>query len=268
MEQELWVTKLLNWALGKPAAAMLVALGFHPNPKAPIPNHIAMEVFVFLIAGIFFLWLRGRLSAERPGAVQQSMEILITNPYRLGVRDMIDDFIGHGGERYMPMLGSIGIFVLIMNLIGLVPTLDSPTAQYTVPMGCALLVFLYYNWCGLRKRGPIRYAKHFAGPMPALSPLMVIVEFFSHIGRLISLTARLYANMLASETTYGLFLGLTIGLAIFLEKLNPAGYIGEIFPFFGPIVFMALHILEAFVQAFVFTILPIIYVQGAVVEQH
>ena len=168
----------------------------------------------------------------------------------------------------MAMLGSVGIFVLMMNLIGLVPTLNSPTAQYTVPCGCAILIFLYYNWCGLRKNGLIRYGKTFAGPMPALSPLMVIVEVFSHIGRLISLTARLYANMLASETTYGLFLGLTLALSIFLEKMNPAGYIAVIFPFFGPVVFIALHILEAFVQAFVFTILPIIYVQGAVVQQH
>lgn len=268
MEQELWVTKWVNWVLGKPAAALLVALGLRPNPSEPIPNHVAMEFFVFLLAALFFLWLRKRLSVERPGAAQQFMETLITNSYRLGVRDMIDDFIGHGGERYLAMLGSIGIFVLLMNLIGLVPTLDSPTAQYTVPLGCALLVFLYYNWCGLRKNGLLRYGKQFAGPMPALAPLMVVVEIFSHIGRLISLTARLYANMLASETTYGLFLGLTVALSIFMEKLNPAGYVAVVFPFFGPVVFIALHILEAFVQAFVFTILPIIYVQGAVVEQH
>jgi F-type H+-transporting ATPase subunit a len=268
MGQELWVTKWVNLALGKPAAALLVALGFHPNPQAPIPNHIAMEIFVFLLAAVFFLWLRARLSVERPGAAQQFMEIMMTNSFRLGIRDMMEDFIGHGGEQYIPMLGSIGIFVLFMNLIGLVPTLDSPTAQYTVPLGCALLVFLYYNWCGLRKNGVIRYGKQFTGPMPALSPLMVVVEAFSHVGRLISLTARLYANMLASETTYGLFLGLTVALSFFIGKMNPAGYVAMVFPLLGPVVFIALHILEAFVQAFVFTILPIIYVQGAVVVQH
>ncbi len=268
MEQELWVTKWVNLALGKPAAALLALLGIQANAREPIPNHIAMEIFVFLLLALFLLLLRAKLSVERPGAGQQFMEILITNPYRLGLRDMIDDFIGHGGERYMPMLGSVGIFILFMNLIGLVPTLDSPTAQYTVPLGCALLIFLYYNWCGVRKNGLLRYGRQFAGPMPALSPLMVVVEIFSHIGRLISLTARLYANMLASETTYGLFLGLTVALSIFIEKMNPAGYVAVAIPFLGPVVFIALHILEAFVQAFVFTILPIIYVQGAVVEQH
>jgi F-type H+-transporting ATPase subunit a len=267
-EAELWVTKLVNLVLAKPATVLLLALGFHPNPAEPIPNHIAMELFVFLLLAIFFFWLRARLSVERPGAVQQFMEILITNPYRLGVRDMIDDFIGHGGERYLAMLGSIGLFILFMNLISLVPTLSSPTAQYSVPLGCAVLVFLYYNWCGLRSKGPLRYGKHFAGPIPALAPLMVPVEMFSHVARLISLTARLWANMLASEVIYSLILGLTVGLSIFLEKLSPVGYVATLAPFFLPVIFMALHIFVAFVQAFVFTILPIIYVSGAVVEQH
>ena len=267
MEQELWVTKLVNLVLGKPAAALLVALGFHPNPEAPIPNHIAMEIFIFLLAAIFFLWLRSRLSVDRPGVMQQFMETLFTNPFRLGVRDMAGDFIGHDGERYIPMLGSIGLFILFSNLISLIPTLESPTAQYSVPFGCALLVFLYYNWCGLR-RGPLRYGKHFAGPIPALAPVMVPVEIFSHLSRLISLTARLWANMLASETIYGLILALTVTLSIFLEKLNPVGYVSVVLPLLAPILFIALHLLVAFIQAFVFTILPIIYVAGAVAEQH
>jgi F-type H+-transporting ATPase subunit a len=268
VQEQNWVAHLVNLVLGKPAAALLLALGLHPNPEAPIPTHIAMEIFIFLLAAIFFLWLRSRLSVERPGSIQQFMEILLTNPFRLGVKDMIDDFIGHGGEKYIPMLGSIGIFILFSNLVSLIPTLDSPTAQYSVPLGCALLVFLYYNWCGLRKNGPLRYSKQFLGPIPALGPLMVPIELFSHIARMISLTARLWANMLASETIYGLILGLTVGLSIFIEKMNPVGYVSVVIPFFGPVIFMALHIFVAFVQAFVFTILPVIYVAGAVAEQH
>jgi F-type H+-transporting ATPase subunit a len=290
VEHELWVTKLVNLVLGKPAAALLLALGFHPNPEAPIPNHIAMELFLFLLSVIFFLWLRRRLSVERPGGVQQFMEILLTNSYKLGVKDMIDDFIGHGGERYIPMLGSIGIFILFMNLISLVPTLSSPTAQYTVPTGCAVLVFLYYHWCGIRKHGPARYGMHFLGPVPMMidsmkplpgwvkmlagplmaivAPIMPFVEIFSHFGRILSLTARLWANMLASETIYTLILGLTVSLSVWASHLNPAGYGAYVVPFLLPIAFMALHIFVAFVQAFVFTILPVIYVGGAIVEQH
>lgn len=267
-EQITWVSKLVNWALCKPAAALLVALGFHPNPRSPIPNHIATEIFIFALAALFLFWLRANLSVERPSGVQQFMEILLTNPFRLGVKDMVDDFIGHGGEKYIPMLGSIGIFILFCNLISLIPTMDSPTAQYSVPLGCALLVFLYYNWTGLRKNGPLRYGKQFLGPIPALGPLMVPIEIFSHIARMISLTARLWANMLASETIYGLILGLTVVLSMTIEKLNPVGYVSVVIPFLGPVIFMGLHIFVAFVQAFVFTILPVIYVAGAVAEQH
>ncbi len=289
-EKELWVTKLVNLLLGKPAAALLVALGFHPSPAEPIPNHIAMELFLFLLLAIFFLWLRMRLSVERPGAAQQFMEILLTNPLRLGVRDMTDDFIGHGGQQYIPMLGAIGIFILAANLISLIPTLASPTASYSVPCGCAILVFIYYHSCGFRRHGGAKYGKHFLGPLPmmmrALGGLegfvkwmalpiitvvglfMPLVEMFSHFARMISLTARLWANMLASEVIYGLILSLTVALSLFLERLSPVGYLSVIIPFFGPVIFVALHIFVAFVQAFVFTILPVIYVSGAVAEQH
>jgi F-type H+-transporting ATPase subunit a len=287
---ELWVTKYVNLVLGKPAAILLAELGFRPNPRAPIPNHIAMELFIFLLAAIFFFWLRSRLSVERPGPIQQFMELLLTNPYRLGVRDMLDDFLGHGGEKYIAMLGSIGIFILFSNLISLIPTLDSPTAQYTVPVGCSVLVFLYYNFCGFRRHGPGTYGKHFLGPLPLMmhalgelegwvkwvaAPivgvvglLMPFVELFSHLARMLSLSARLWANMLASETIYTLILGLTVALTAYLGHLNPAGYVSGVLPFTLPIVFMALHIFVAFVQAFVFTILPVIYVSGAVAEQH
>jgi F-type H+-transporting ATPase subunit a len=290
MEQEIWVTKLVNLALAKPATALLVALGYHPDPRAPIPNHIAMELFVFLLAAIFFLWLRIRLSVDKPGAAQQFMEILLTNPFRLGLRDLLDDFIGHGGERYMAMLGSIGLFILFCNLISLIPSLESPTAQCTVPTGCAVLVFLYYNWCGIRKYGAGKYGKHFLGPVPlmldamktlpgwvkimaapvmlVIGPIMPLVELFSHCARMISLTARLWANMLASETLYGLFLSLTLALAVFLGRLNPAGYVTLVVPLLAPVLFIGLHLFVAFIQAFVFTILPVIYVGGAVVEQH
>lgn len=290
MEQELWVTKLVNLALGKPAAALLAALGLHPDPRAPIPNHVAMELFVFLIAAVFLLWLKTRLSVDKPGGVQWAMEFLITNPWRLGVRDMLNDFLGHGGERYMAMLGSIGLFILFSNLISLVPTLESPTAVATVPLGCALFVFVYYHWCGLRKQGAGKYGKQFLGPVPVMvgvlkelpgwvkavagvfmllvAPVMPLVEVFSHCARVLSLTARLWANMLASEAIYTQFLALSLALALFSEKFHFLGYPAWIVPFFLPPIFIGLHIFVAFVQAFVFTILPVIYVGGAVVEHH
>jgi len=159
-EHVLWITALVNWLFGKPAAMLLSALHIKPeNPEYPIPNHVAMELLVFAVAIVFFLWLKRRLSVDRPGATQQCMEMILTNPLDLGVRDLLENNIGHGAERYLAMLGSIGIFVLMCNLISLIPTLESPTAQVSVPFGLAVVVFVYYNWCGIRNHGPFGHAK-------------------------------------------------------------------------------------------------------------
>ena len=192
-ESILGITKLVNALFGKAALALLSALHIQPsNPQYPIPNHIAMELLVFALAVVFFLWLRARLSVERPGATQQVMELLLRNPMSLGVADLLENNIGHGAMKYLPMIGSIGIFVLFSNLISVVPGLASPTAEVSVPLGCALLVFLYYHWSGLKKHGPLHYGKHFMGPNIYLSPLMVVVESVSHMARLLSLTVRLW----------------------------------------------------------------------------
>ena len=268
-EHVLGATKLVNWLLGKPAAALLAVLHIKPeNPAYPIPNHIAMELVVFAFAIGFFLWLKRRLSVERPSAVQQCMEMVLTNPMVVGVRDLLDDMVGHGVEQYLPMLGSIGLFVLFCNLISLVPGFESPTANNSVPLGCAVAVFLYYNWCGIRHQGPVGYGKHFLGPLPALSPLMLAIEAISHLARLLSLTLRLWVNMLVSELLYGTFLGLTLLLFIFVRDLNPAGYVLAVVPLAVPGIFILLHIFVGVLQAFVFTLLPIIYVSGAVAEEH
>ncbi len=166
MEHPIWVTVLLNRIFGKLAASLLAVLHVtSSNPEYPIPNHVAMEIFVFLIAAIFFLWLKGRISVDKPGGTQQCMEMLLSNNMNIGVRDLLDENVGHGAEKYVPMLGSIGIFVLLCNLIGIFPTLKSPTAQVSVPLGLAVVVFIYYNWVGIVKHGPLGHGKHFLGPV-------------------------------------------------------------------------------------------------------
>jgi len=268
-EQILAVTKLVNAAFGKIALALLNALHIQPrSSQYPIPNHIAMEFVVFAVAVVFFLWLKSRLSVENPGGTQQVMESLLRNPMSLGVADLLESNVGHDGLKYLPMIGSIGLFVLFANLISVVPGLSSPTAEVSVPLGCAIVVFLYYHWAGLRKHGPLHYGKHFLGPSIGLSPLMVIVESFSHLARLLSLTVRLWVNMMVSEMLYVIFLGLTLALLLFAGKASAAGYVLAPIPFVAPVLFIILHIFVAFVQAFVFTILPVIYLAGAVSEGH
>ncbi len=267
-ENILGITKLVNALLGKPALALLAALHIQPaNPQYPIPNHIAMELLVFALAAVFFLWLKSRLSVDHPGGTQQCVEALLHNSMNLGVQDLLDNNIGHGADQYLPMIGSIGLFVLFANLISVVPGLASPTAETSVPLGCAIVVFVYYNWCGLRKHGPFGYGKHFLGPTLALSPLMVVIEAVSHLARLLSLTVRLWVNMMVSEMLYVIFLGLTVGLFAFTANASPAGYALAPVPILSAI-FIILHIFVAFVQAFVFTILPVIYLSGAVAEGH
>ena len=268
-EKVLGITKLVNLLLGKPAAALLALMHIQPADAAyPIPNYLAMEFLVLLIGVVFFLWLKARISVDRPGATQQVMELVLTNPMGVGLRDLTDDIVGHGAERHIPMIGTIWMFILLSNLISLAPGVMSPTAEKTVPLGCATIVFLYYNRFGIKKHGPGGYAKTLLGPVLAISPIMVVVETVSHFARLLSLTVRLWANMLVSELIYVSFLGLSISLFTFLGHLNPVGYISGIVPVGVPLILSGLHLFVAILQAYIFTILSLVYLGLAVSEEH
>lgn len=271
-EQVLGATKAVNWLLGKPAAALLALLHIHPaNPQYPIPNSLAMELILFVFAIVFFLWLKARISVDRPGGTQQVMEILLTNSMGLGIQDLLDDIVGDGSEKFLPMLGTISIFVLASNLMALVPGLMSPTADKVVPLGCATVVFLYYNRFGVLHHGPGGYAKTLLGPVPKMFPInivMVFVETVSHFARILSLTVRLWANMMVSDLIFVTFLGLSVSLFSFVSHLNPVGYIAVVVPVAIPLALLGFHIFEAILQAFIFTILPIVYIGLAVADEH
>lgn len=268
-EKVLGVTKLVNWLFAKPALALFALLHVHPaSMKYPIPNFFAMELVVFALSIVFFLWLRARMSAERPGATQQCMEFFLTNPMGVGVKDLIDDIVGHGSDRHIPLLGSIGMFILICNLAALVPGFMSPTAEKTVPLACAVVVFLYYNYVGLKHHGAGGYGKTILGPVPWLSWLIGPIETISHFARMLSLTVRLWANMMVGELIYVVFLGLTVALFTFVSHANAAGYISGVLPVGIPIILLVFHVFEALLQAFIFTILAIVYLGLAVAEEH
>ena len=112
-----WFTVLLNKWLGGAALALLSALHITPsNPALPIPNYVAMDIVVFFAGVLFFLWLKPRISADRPGATQQAMEFLLTNPMRVGIRDILEDSVEHEPLRYVNMVGAIAIFILLANM--------------------------------------------------------------------------------------------------------------------------------------------------------
>jgi F-type H+-transporting ATPase subunit a len=157
------------------------------------------------------------------------------------------DVIGPHSEGFTPFLVTMGLFILISNLFGVVPGLESPTASPAVPLGCALCTFVYYQGHGFRHAG-IGYLKHFLGPVWWLTPLMLPLEIFGHFVRIMSLTLRLYANMFAGDMVTLVFFSLVpIGL---------------------PVVFLGLHIGVAVLQAYIFVLLTTVYLAGAVAEEH
>jgi len=243
MPEQLWFTEILNRLFGGAVTALLRSLSIEPkHPGAPITNAFAMELLVFSLLLILFLLVRSRLSVESPGGLQHLFE---------GVEGFIqsqsNEVIGHHSEAYTPFLAALGLFILSSNLIGLIPGFESPTAVPVVPLGCALCAFVYYQTQGFKHAG-IGYLKHFAGPMPALAPLMILIELISHLARVLSLTIRLYANMFAGDM---------VTLVVF-----------SLLPLIFPVAFLGLHIFVSLLQTYIFVLLTTVYLQGAVGEEH
>jgi F-type H+-transporting ATPase subunit a len=274
-EHATWITQTVNHYLGSAALALLSALHIRPsNPEQPIPEHVVMSVLVLLVGTVLALWARSRLSVEKPGASQQIAEFLLTNPLGFGINDVLEENAGHDWKRYVPIVGSVSIFVLLANLFGAVPFLKAPTASVSVPLACAIITFLYFNWQGIRHHGVGGYLLTFAGSPKApqdwaLSILLFPVELISATARLLSLTVRLWANIFASDMIYVLFLGLTLGPAVWgWEKSPVLGVILGIFPALIPLAFIGLHIFVSIVQTYVFTILPAVYIGLATADEH
>jgi F-type H+-transporting ATPase subunit a len=244
MEHESWLTGLFDRFLAGPANVALSWVGMKAaDPAHPWADYVTMEILVALIIVVLFALLRSRLSPDRPGAFQHIFEML----YNFLV-EQTDENVGERGRKYMAFFGTIFIFVLFANLLGTIPSLDSPTMFVPVPLGCAMATFLYYNVIGIGTQGPFGYLKHFFGPTPALAVLMFPIEVISNCARLLSLTVRLYANMFAGEQVILAFMGLL--------------------PVVLPLPFIGLHIFVAFLQAYVFCLLTMVYVADVLPHEH
>jgi F-type H+-transporting ATPase subunit a len=265
------ITHLVNHYLGSLALAVLQALHIQPeNSDLPIPEHVVMGVLVLVLVTVLALILRSRLSVEKPGAMQQIAEMLITNPMRLGVRDILDESAGKHARSYVYLVGTVSLFILFSNLLSLFPLFSAPTGNVTVPLACATVTFLYFNWQGVRHHGALKYVKNFAaGTKWWIAWLIMPVEVISTLARLLSLTVRLYANIFASDMIYILFLGLLSQATLAAwDKFPVAGVLVAIFPALIPLLFIALHILVALVQTVLFTVLPASYLGMATAEEH
>ncbi|HUX44082.1 MAG TPA: F0F1 ATP synthase subunit A [Terracidiphilus sp.] len=243
MHESLAITRLLNHLFGGLAAWAMHLVGVPANPATAINDTFALEVMVACVLIAFFLLVRLTLSVEKPNPVQQIAEMIHEFTFTQG-----EQVIGHGHERFQAFVTCVLLFILLNNFVGLFPHMVTPTSQPVVPLGIALLTFLYYNFHGLRVHGPIGYMKQFAGPVWWLVPLMFPVEIVSHLARVMSLTIRLYANMLASDL---------LTLICF-----------SMIPILAPTVFLGLHFAVALVQAYVFMLLTMIYLSLAVSHEH
>ena len=242
LEHSVYIADLFNRLLGKPVLALLGLLGIEPkNPQSPVPDYIVMVIIVAILL-IVLLGLGARKLSLVPSSRQSFLETILQT-----FEGVLTDIIGESGKRYLPMIGTIGLFIFTSNMIGLVPGFMSPTSKLNVTAGCALAVFVYYHWQGMKAQGPLRYLKHFTGPIPALAPLLLPIEVISHFSRPVSLSLRLFGNIFAEE------------LLIVI--------IASIVPFILPLPFMAVAIFTAVIQSFVFVLLACIYIAGAVAQE-
>jgi F-type H+-transporting ATPase subunit a len=276
MEEQLSaVTHWFNHVFGPTALRLLHALHIQPKDfERPIPEYVVMSLIVLILCTILALILRPRLSVERPGAMQQIAELLLTNPMGFGIKDLLEENVGHEAHRFIAFTGSVSIFILFSNLLNLFPAFRSPTGVAIVPLGCALLTFLYFNYQGFRHHGIGGYLKTFAGSPHDVSGwilaiLLFPVEIISTTARILSLTVRLWANIFASDLIYMIFLGLLLGPVEWAWSKSPIlGIAFGIFPALVPIVFVALHIFVSVIQAYVFTVLPALYIGTAIADEH
>src|SRR6266404_2934975 len=257
------LTRLVNHYLGQFALALLSRLHITPeNPDTPIPEHVVMGVVVLILATLLALLLRSRLSVDKPGAMQQVAEILLTNPLGFGIKDLLEENVHHGALKLIPFVGSISVFVLLSNLLSVIPVFAAPTANKSVPLACAILTFLYFNWQGIRHHGVGRYLLTFAGSPKQfgdwlLSILLFPVEIVSTSARILSLTVRLWANIVASDLLYSIFLSLFSMATVAAWSKSPI---------FGIVIGM--HIFVAIIQAYIFTVLPSVYLGMATADEH
>jgi F-type H+-transporting ATPase subunit a len=269
------ITHWFNHVFGPTALRLLHALHIQPEDfDRPIPEYVVMSLIVLIFCTILALILRPQLSVERPGAMQQIAELLLTNPMGFGIKDLLEENVGDEANRFIAFTGSVSIFILFSNLLSLFPALRSPTGAAIVPLGCALLTFLYFNYQGFRHHGIGGYLKTFAGSPHDISGwilavLLFPVEIISTTARILSLTVRLWANIFASDLIYMIFLGLLLGPVEWAWTKSPIlGIAFGIFPALVPIVFVALHIFVSVIQAYVFTVLPSIYIGTAIADEH
>ena len=222
---------------------LLATLGIH----AEVPDHMVFVGLITLFILFIGLAIRAKLSVENPGKLQIILEDVVS--FLVGV---LEDNMGKKGRKFLPLLGTLFVFILLGNLMGQVPGLGSPTSNINVPFACALTLWLYYHAQGVMANGPVNYLKHFAvmpGVPLALAPMIFVIEIISHLSRVLSLTLRLFGNIFGEH------------LVVLI--------LASIVPFIAPLPIQFLGLIVGPLQAFIFLTLGAIYLTAAThVDDH
>lgn len=253
------VNRLLIALLGpvpvaKVATPWLREFLFPDGAQAWIPDTAIMALLLALIVAVLFPLAARRFNRERPGGVQNFLEMVVD-----GIRGLLVDVIGHGAEhRYLSMIGSFALFIFLGNLFGLIFPLQPPTGSLSTTVALAVIAFVYFNWQGIKEQGFLGYLKHFAGPTlmegkPSLLlrvsmfPLLFIfaalffgIEMIGNFARILSLSLRLFMNISGEHTVTGFFSSLV--------------------PIVVPWPLMVLGLFTAVLQSFIFVTLTAVYI--------
>jgi F-type H+-transporting ATPase subunit a len=211
-------------------------------PEKPM-DHVWMALFVVLFCALFFGYWKKKYKVY-PGFTQQVIET-----YFRFIENLVKDMIGPKGKQFIPVIGTLGVFILLSNLMGLIPIFKSPTSNVNVTFACAVFIFIYYHATGIRHQGLLNYIKHFAGPVWWLAPLFFPVEIIGHFSRPLSLTIRLFGNIFGEDTIIAI-----------LTMLVPFGLL-------VPLPMMCLAIFTSLIQTLVFIMLSSVYIAGAIAHE-
>lgn len=207
-------------------------------------HHLVVVTYSWFIMAMLalFSFLATRRMSMIPGRFQNVMEAILG-----GFDDLLTETMGPEGRKFFPLIATLGIYILTSNLLGLLPGFESPTANLNTTVSMALVVFVATHIVGIRRHGA-KYVKHFLGPIWWLTPLMLVIETVSHLARPLSLSVRLFGNIMGEDKV----------LAVVILLV----------PFLVPLPVFVLMIFTSFIQTVVFMLLAMMYIAGAVEEAH
>lgn len=237
---------IVEW-VNRALAPLAELFGLHATPDHPlIPDYMVMTGLIVVAITALCFFVKSSLSVENPGKLQILLEDGLS-----AMNGILNEWMPGTGSRYLPLIFSIGLFILLANYAGLVPGLMAPTSNLNVTAGCALTVWVYYHYQGIRVQGVGSYLKHFAAPPGApiwMAPIMLPIELISHLSRVMSLSLRLFGNIFGEELVIAI---------LFM-----------IIPWLVPLPMMLLGLVTGGLQAFIFVLLTTIYLAGAVAVEH